>query len=311
MKEKMKFNFSDYLSRIDEKLGNLNASNDTQYAFVLKVVLKNKAWRGNLIGPNSKIVTLTGKGRSQFIKDLRDVQKKIGEPQLIFLTTEYKTLMIKNSDPGKYESDEVGFVPNPINANWQTSDIVVSNNHMGITKQGPALPKVDIEHNVVSAKGNFVIRRLKNSLDNAALDDDTEYHAIVILPDLGNIGKVSQRAVNRVSDDQYETNYTGKTRFMNKALKDAEKLRDERAAGNYNTHTMSFKDLYDILSNSNDNVKINGELYRKMFYDSISGYGYKFTVTTNGVIHICKLSDSTGKWRLLTYNIGLQQFIIE
>lgn len=308
----MRFNFTDYLNtRLDEKLGNLNATNDSQYKFVLKAVLQNRQWRGDLIGPGSKIVTLTGRGRTQFIKDLRDVQKKIDEPQLIFLTTEYKTLMIKNSDWGKYNSDSNSYTPSPINANWQTSDIVVSNNHMGDFAQGPVIPKVDIEKHVRSAKGNEVVRRLKNSLDNAALDDDTDYHAIVILPDLENVGKVRQRAVNRVSDDQYETNYTGKTRFMNRALEDAEKLRSERAAGNYNTHTMSFKDLYDILGNSNDNVKINGELYRKMFHDSISGYGYKFTVTSNGVIHICKLSDSTGKWRLLTYNVNLQQFIIE
>ncbi len=55
--------FADYLNtRLDEKLGNLNASNDPKYAFLLKAALKTKNLRG-LAGPNSKIVTLTGKDR--------------------------------------------------------------------------------------------------------------------------------------------------------------------------------------------------------------------------------------------------------
>lgn len=297
---------------LNEKLGNLNASNDPQYKFVLKAVLQNKAWRGNLIGPGSKIVTLTGKGRSQFIKDLRDVQKKIGDPQLIFLTTEYKTLMIKNSDPQKYD-DENGFTSNPINAHWQTSDIVVSNNHMGSFVQGPALPKAEIEHNVLSAKGNYVIRRLKNSLDNAALDDDTEYHAIVILPDLGNIGKAAQRNRNKTGGDKYAVGSSGTTRFMNGAKYDAEQLRynREKEKIGYQLEYLTFGTLTDLLFDPNMRIYIDGVPYNKGNYK----HECPATVTEYGHLKLMHLTNVENEYNVksevLVYNFKTKKFTIE
>lgn len=314
----MKYNFTDFLNdRLDEKLGNLNASNDPQYTFVLKAVLKNKQWRGDLVGPNSKIVTLVGKGRSQFIKDLRDVQKKISEPQLIFLTTEYKTLMIKNSDPQKYESDEVGFVPNPINANWQTSDIVVSDTHMGSVVKGPNLPKVEIEHNVTSAKGNYVIRRLKNSLDNVALYDDTEYHAIVILPDLSNVGKAAQRRQNSnvYSYDKYlKDPFSGKTDFMVSAELNAERLKKVKHRI-FKTSSMTMKDAHRMLAltgDDADNIVIDGEMFIKNY--NIYKDAKVFVNTQAGIMYLCQLMPrayNNKKWQkeaILTYDMKSDKF---
>ena len=295
---------------LNEKLGNLNASNDPQYTFLLKAVLKNKDWR-DLIGPNSKIVTLTGSGRSQFIKDLRDVQKKIDDPQLIFLTTEFKTLMIKNNDPGKYNDDSKTFSSNPVNPNLHTADITVAHIPAWDKDKGPVLPKAEIDKYVTSAKNRTVQRRLKDSLDEAALGDDTKYHAVVILPDLGNIGKAGQRFDNKFSNDNYDTNGSNITPFMYSARQRADKLRSERSAQSYNSRTMSFKDLYDILGDTNDRVIIDGSLYVKSFNDKISGYGYSFTVTSSGIIRICNLRDSLNKYHLLTYDIKDQRFIVE
>ena len=225
----MIFNFADYLNtRLDEKLGNLNASNDPKYAFLLKTALENKNLRG-LAGPNSKIVTLTGKGRSQFVKDLRDVQKKMGDPQLVFLSTEYKVTMIKNDDGGKWDDSSSSWVSNPINVNLKTIDIFISNIEAQDLRSGPTLPKVDVESAIKSARGNLIARRLKNSLDKASLDDDTEYHAIVILPDPENLSKDEQRTTNRYnSSDRYAVIRNGNTRFMDQAKRDADDIRDER-----------------------------------------------------------------------------------
>lgn len=294
---------------LNEKLGNLNASNDPQYTFLLKAALKNKDWRG-LIGPNSKIVTLTGSGRTQFIKDLRDVQKKIDDPQLIFLTTEFKTVMIKNADTGKYNDDSGTFSPNPVNANLYTADITVAHVPQWEKDKGPVLPKAEIDKCVTSAKNRTVQRRLKDSLDEAALDDDTKYHAVVILPDLENEAKAGQRFDNKFVDDKYAVGSRG-TQFMQTARQNAEKLRSERSASSYNSRTMTFKDLYDILGDANERVIIDGALYVKSFYGKISGYGYNFTVTSSGIIRICDLRDSLNKYRLLTYDIKDQRFIIE
>ena len=303
--------FTDYLDiRLDEKLGNLNASNDPKYAFLLKAALKTKNLRG-LAGPNSKIVTITGKGRSQFVKDLRDVQKKMGDPQLVFLTTEYKVIMIKNDD-GKWDEGSSSWVSTPIGMNSNTVDIFISNIEAWDLRSGPTLPKVDVESAIMSAKGNLIFRRLKNSLDRASLDDDTEYHAVVILPDPENFDKNQQRTTNLYNNsDKYTTIRNGDTRFMDQAKRDAETLRLERSAKNYNSRTMTFKDLYDVLGNSNNRVVIDNDLYTKGFHDKISGHGYKFTVTSSGIINICSLYDQNKKPRLLTYNINLQQFIIE
>jgi hypothetical protein len=295
---------------LNEKLGNLNASNDPKYNFLLKTILQNKAWRGNLVGPNSKIVTLTGKGRSQFIKDLRDVQKKIGDPQLIFLTTEYKTLMIKNADQGKWDDDLGDYAPNPVNAHLQTIDFVVSNNHMGSVIQGPALPKTEIEQNVLSAKGNPVIRRLKNSLDNAALNDDAEYHAIVILPDLGNVGKAAQRNRNKTGGDKYAVGSSGTTRFMNGAKYDAENLRYERAKAQigYELKWMTIYKARDFIFDGNTTVTIDGVTYKKDPYRDDLGC----TFTKNGDLKLIELYDDVNyKQLMLVYNFRTEKFTIE
>ena len=309
----MKVKFADYLNtRLDEKLGNLNASNDPKYAFLLKAALKNKNLRG-LAGPNSKIVTLTGKGRSQLIKDLRDIQKKMGDPQLVFLTTEYKITMIKNDDGGKWDDSSNSWVSNPINVNTKTIDIFISNIEAQDLRSGPTLPKVDVESAITSARGNLIARRLKNSLDKASLDDDTEYHAVVILPDPENLSKDEQRTTNLYhgSGDKYAVIRNGNTRFMDQAKRDAEALRLERGAKSYNSRTMTFEDLYDILGNTNDRVIIDNDLYTKGFHDNISGHSHKFIVTSSGIINICKLYDENKKWRLFAYDITNRRFIIE
>ena len=305
--------FDDYLNtRLDEKLGNLNASNDPKYAFLLKAALKNKNLRG-LAGPNSKIVTLTGKGRSQFVKDLRDIQKKMGDPQLVFLTTEYKVTMIKNDDDGKWDDSSSSWVSNPISVNLKTIDIFIGNIGTQDLRSGPTLPKVDVESAITSARGNLIARRLKNSLDKASLDDDTEYHAVVILPDPENFGKNQQRTTNlyQGSGDKYAVARNGNTRFMDQAKHDAVQLRKQRAAMSYNSHTMTFRDVYNILGDTNDHVIIDGVVYEKFYYDKITGSGYKFLVTSGGVIHICRLKDSTQKYQNLVYDVNVRRFIIE
>ena len=312
MEKKMKF--ADYLNtRLDEKLGNLNASNDPKYAFLLKAALKNKNLRG-LAGPNSKIVTLTGKGRSQFVKDLRDIQKKMGDPQLVFLTTEYKVTMIKNDDDVKWDDSSNSWVSTPISANLKTMDIhYMDNIDAWDLRNGPTLPKVNITNAIASAKGNLVVRRLKHSLDKASLDDDTQYHAVVILPDPENLSKGEQRTTNlyQGSGYKYAVIRNGNTRFMDQAKRDAEALRLERGAKSYNSRTMTFEDLYDILGNTNDRVIIDNDLYTKGFYDKFSGHSYKFIVTSDGIINICKLYDENKKWRLFAYDITNRRFIIE
>ena len=311
--------FSQYIlesngdSALNEKLGNLNASNDPQYSFLLKTALKSKAWRG-LIGPNSKIVTLTGTGRTQFIKDLRDVQKKMDNPELIFLTTENKTVMIKNNDDGKYDESTNSHVPNPISLNVRTIDIIVAHVPAWELKHGPVLPKAEISNHVVTAKGRDVQRRLKDSLDEAALDDKTAYHAVVILPDLENKEKEAQRRRNKysVSGDKYEQlSYADTSSFMYDAKQRAVELRKERSAKSYNSHTMTFKDLYTILGDTNDNVIIDGAAYEKSYFDKITGNAYKFVVTSDGIIHICKLRDSAKQYRSFFYNTKTQRFVIE
>ena len=309
--------FSQYIlesngdSALNEKMGNLNASNDPRYSFLLKAALKNKSWRG-LVGPNSKIVTLTGTGRTQFIKDLRDIQKKMDNFQLIFLTTENKTVMIKNNDDGKYDESTNSYVPNPISLNLHTADITVAHVSYWEQEKGPVLPKAEISNHVVSAKGRDVQRRLKDSLDEAALDDKTAYHAVVILPDLENKEKEDQRFRNKfmVSRDKYERVYAD-TPFMYDAKIRAGELRKQRAALSYNSHTMTFRDVYNILGDKNSRVIIDGVVYEKLYYGEITGSGYKFLVTSGGVIHICKLEDSTQKYQTLVYDVNVRRFIIE
>ena len=257
--------FADYLNtRLDEKLGNLNASNDPKYAFLLKVALKTKNLRG-LAGPNSKIVTMTGKGRSQFVKDLRDVQKKMGDPQLVFLTTEYKVIMIKNDD-GKWDEGSSSWVSTPIGMNSNTVDIFIGNIEAWDLRSGPTLPKVDVESAIISANGNLIFRRLKNSLDRASLDDDTEYHAVVILPDPENFSKDQQRTTNQYNNsDKYAVIRNGNTRFMDQAKRDAESIRRERekAQIDYPLFRMTFDQVRDIIFDGNATVTLDGVTYRK------------------------------------------------
>lgn len=295
---------------LNEKLGNLNASNDNHYKFLLKATLKNKHWRGDLVGPDSKIVTLTGKGSSQFIKDLRDVQKRIDEPQLIFLTTEFKTVMIKNEDPGKWNDDSGEYVPNPIGAHWQTADITIANVNKWELEKGPVLPKAEIEHRVTSSKGNQVIRRLKDSLVTAALDDNTNYHAIVILPDLGNIGKAAERNRNKTGGDKYAVIRNGKTRFMDRAERDAEDIRYERAKAQigYELKWMTINKAREFIFDGNTTVTIDGVTYKKDPYRDDLGC----TFTKDSDLKLIELYDNVNyKQLILVYNFRTEKFTIE
>ena len=259
---------------------------------------------------------MTGKGRSQFIKDLRDVQKKMGDPQLVFLSTEYKVTMIKNDDDGKWDDSSKSWVSTPVSANLPTMDIhYMDNIDAWDLRNGPTLPKVNITNAIASAKGNLVARRLKHSLDKVSLDDDTQYHAVVILPDPENFSKNQQRIAHRYNKsggDKYAVIRNGDTRFMDQAKRDANELRLERSAQGYNSRTMTFEDLYNILGNSNNRLIIDGDLYEKgLFHDKLSGREYKFVVTSSGIINICSLYDQNKKWRLFTYDIKNQRFVVE
>mgnify|MGYP000060364949 CR=1 FL=1 len=198
-------NFSDYLKsvRIDEKLGNLNASNNSKYQTLIKAVLKNKYWRG-LIGTKSKVIELTGKGTAQLIKDLNKIQNKIDFPQLVFVTTtdEYnnqKSSMIKILPFG--ESLNIGL-------NTKTLDLVIKND--GLDNDNPI---VNAEKIIRTASGNQVEKRLKHSFDDVGLDGNTEYHAIVILIEDGILDKIKARIDKKLSDVDDEE-YKSMSKFM-------------------------------------------------------------------------------------------------
>ena len=304
--------FTDYLNtRLDEKLGNLNASNDPKYAFLLKAALKNKNLRG-LAGPNSKIVTLTGKGRSQFVKDLRDVQKKMGDPQLVFLSTEYKVTMIKNDDDGKWDDSSSSWVSNPIGVNTKTVDIFIGNVGTWDSRFGPNLPKVDVEGAITSAKGNLIARRLKNSLDKASLDDDTEYHAVVILPDPENLSKDEQRTTNLYhgSGDKYAVIRNGETRFMDKAKRDADDIRRERekARTGHRLEQLTLSKACDFIFDGNATVTIDGVTYRK---DPVNNQ-QQCTLTKDGDLKLIGLhSVDNHESKVLVHNFRTKKFTIE
>ena len=307
----MKVKFADYLNtRLDEKLGNLNASNDPKYAFLLKVALKTKNLRG-LAGPNSKIVTLTGKGRSQFVKDLRDVQKKMGDPQLVFLTTEYKVIMIKNDD-GKWDEGSSSWVSTPIGMNSNTVDIFIGNIEAWDLRSGPTLPKVDVESAIISAKGNLIFRRLKNSLDRASLDDDTEYHAVVILPDPENLSKDEQRTTNRYngSGDKYAVIRNGDTRFMDKAKRDADDIRQERekARTSYQLEQLTFGKVCDFIFDGTATITFDGVTYRK---DPVNNQ-QQCTLTKDSDLKLIGLhSVDNYESKVLVHNFRTKKFTIE
>ena len=309
----MRFNFADYLNtRLDEKLGNLNASNDPKYAFLLKAALKNKKLRG-LAGPNSKIVTLTGKGRSQFIKDLRDVQKKMGDPQLVFLSTEYKVTMIKNDDDGKWDDSSKSWVSTPVSANLKTMDIhYMDNIDAWDLRNGPTLPKVNITNAIASANGNLVVRRLKHSLDKASLDDDTQYHAVVILPDPENLSKDERRTTNLYhgSGDKYAVIRNGDTRFMDKAKRDADNIRDERkkAQIGYQLDQLTFGKVCDFIFDGAATVTFDGATYRK---DPINNQ-QQCTLTKDGDLKLIGLhSVDNYESKVLVHNFRTKKFTIE
>ena len=307
----MKVKFADYLNtRLDEKLGNLNASNDPKYAFLLKVALKTKNLRG-LAGPNSKIVTMTGKGRSQFVKDLRDVQKKMGDPQLVFLTTEHKVTMIKNDD-GKWDEGSSSWVSTPIGMNSNTVDIFIGNIEAWDLRSGPTLSKVAVESAIISAKGNLIFRRLKNSLDKASLDDDTEYHAVVILPDPENFGKDQQRITNRYnnSGDKYAVIRNGDTRFMDKAKRDADDIRQERekARTNYQLEQLTFGKVCDFIFDGTATITFGGVTYRK---DPVNNQ-QQCTLTKDGDLKLIGLhSVDNYESKVLVHNFRTKKFTIE
>nr|DAJ41915.1 MAG TPA: hypothetical protein [Ackermannviridae sp.] len=294
---------------LNEKLGNLNASNDPKYTFLLKAALKNKNLRG-LTGPNSKIVTLTGKGRPQFIKDLRDVQKKIGDPQLVFLTTEYKVTLIKNNDDGKWDDSSSSYIPNPVSAHLATTDIFIANINTWDLRNGPVLPKTDVESMVTSAKGNLVIRRLKNSLDRAALDDDTDYHAVVILPDPDNFAKNQQRTENYYKTDKYEVGSSGTTRFMRDAKYDADKIRRNREKERigYEMEWMTTEKARELIFDSNTTINIDGVTYKK----DPAIDEQQCMLTKDGRLKMINLYNiETYKDFTLVYNFRTKKFTIE
>lgn len=294
---------------LNEKLGNLNASNDPKYTFLLKAALKNKNLRG-LTGPNSKIVTLTGKGRPQFIKDLRDVQKKIGDPQLVFLTTEYKVTLIKNNDDGKWDDSSSSYIPNPVSAHLATTDIFIANINTWDLRNGPVLPKTDVDSMVTSAKGNLVIRRLKNSLDRAALDDDTDYHAVVILPDPDNFAKNQQRTENYYKTDKYEVGSSGTTRFMRDAKYDADKIRRNREKERigYEMEWMTTEKARELIFDSNTTINIDGVTYKK----DPAIDEQQCMLTKDGRLKMINLYNiETYKDFTLVYNFRTKKFTIE
>ena len=310
MEKKMKVKFADYLNtRLDEKLGNLNASNDPKYAFLLKAALKTKNLRG-LAGPNSKIVTMTGKGRSQFVKDLRDVQKKMGDPQLVFLTTEYKVIMIKNDD-GKWDEGSSSWVSTPIGMNSNTVDIFIGNIEAWDLRSGPTLPKIDVESAIISAKGNLIFRRLKNSLDRASLDDDTKYHAVVILPDPENFSKDQQRITNQYNNsDKYAVIRNGDTRFMDKAKRDADRIRQERekARIGHQLEQLTFNKVCDLIFDGNATATIDGVTYRK---DHVNNQ-QQCTLTKDGDLKLIGLySVDNYESKVLVYRFRTEKFAVE
>lgn len=312
MEKKMKF--ADYLNtRLDEKLGNLNASNDPKYAFLLKAALKNENVRG-LAGPNSKIVTLTGKGRSQFIKDLRDVQKKMGDPQLVFLSTEYKVTMIKNDDDGKWDDSSKSWVSTPVSENLKTMDIhYMDNIDAWDLRNGPTLPKVNITNAIASAKGNLIARRLKHSLDKASLDDDTQYHAVVILPDPENFSKNQQRIANRYNKsggDKYAVIRNGDTQFMDQAKRDAGDIRRERekARTGHRLEQLTFGKVCDIIFDGAATVTFDGVTYRK---DPVNNQ-QQCTLAKDGDLKLIGLySVDNYEPKVLVYRFRTEKFAVE
>ena len=220
-----------------------------------------------------------------------------------------------NDDDGKWDDSSKSWVSTPVSANSKTMDIhYMDNIDAWDLRNGPTLPKVNITNAIASAKGNLVARRLKHSLDKVSLDDDTQYHAVVILPDPENFSKNQQRIAHRYNKsdgDKYAVIRNGDTRFMDQAKIRAGELRKERAAISYNLHTMTFRDVYNILGGTNGYVIIDGIAYEKSYYDKITGSGYKFLVTSGGVIHICRLKDSTQEYQTLVYDVNVRRFIIE
>ena len=150
--------------------------------------------------------------------------------------------------------------------NLKTIDIFISNIEAQDLRSGPTLPKVDVESAIKSARGNLIARRLKNSLDRASLDDDTEYHAVVILPDPENLSKDEQRTTNRYnSSDRYAVIRNGNTRFMDQAKRDADDIRDERkkARTGHQLEQLTFNKVCDLIFDGNATVTIDGVTYRK------------------------------------------------
>lgn len=303
MKEKMNFNFSDYLTRIDEKLNNLNASSDPKYNFLLKTVLKNDKWFDkDIFGPKSKIVTMIGKGQSQFVKDLRSVQRKIGDPQLVFVTTEYKTVMIRMTDSSAHS---VIFGKQiPIKPFVSTYCVVVSDSHIEKIDKNLILPKTEIEKNILAARSAQRIVNLKTALDNAALDgDDVDYHAVVILPDLELVNKNSEKYHDAIKPSSNVSNIV-------KSTSNISSINSVSRAKSYNLKIMKFKDVHDILKNPNNEFIIDDVSY-KIDSDIEKGqFGYKLDVDMTGGIHICDMIDSDNMHYALSYQIEWNEFHI-
>lgn len=303
--------FGDFLNnRLDEKLGNLNASSNIKYRLLINAVLKNKYWRG-LNGPNSPVVEVSGKGRSQLIKDLNKLVSKFGIPQTLFLTTGEDSHSVKSNmirfDTPTIEDVKVGL-------NSPTFDVSIKRKYDESAETD--INVVDVERSVASANGkNRIPKRLKYSLDDVDLDDNNTYKAIVIFPDPDNINKNYNRTQNKYSDDKYLRNpFNGKTDFMLSAELKAERLKKVKHRI-FKTSSMTMKDVHRMLAltgDDADNIVIDGEMFIKNY--NIYKDAKVFVNTQAGIMYLCQLMPhvyNNKKWQkeaILTYNMKFDKF---
>lgn len=305
--------FSNYLNnRIDEKLGNLNASSNIKYRLLLSAILKNKYWRG-LNGPNSPVVEVSGKGRTQLIKDLNKLVPKFGIPQTLFLTTGEDSHSVKSNmirfDTPTIEDAKVGL-------NSPTFDVGIKRKYD--ESAGTDINVVDVERSVASANGkNRIPKRLKYSLDDVDLDDNNTYKAIVIFSDPDNIDKDYNRTQNKYSNDKYIRDpFNGKTGFMLSAELKAERLKTVKHRI-FKTSSMTMKDAHRMLAltgDDADNIIIDGEMYIKN-YNMLKDTKI-FINTQTGIMYLCQLIPHVNnkKWQknvVLTYNMKSDKFELD
>lgn len=305
--------FGDFLNnRIDEKLGNLNASSNIKYRLLLSAILKNKYWRG-LNGPNSPVVEVSGKGRTQLIKDLNKLVPKFGIPQILFLTTGEDSYSVKSN---MIRFDTPTLLDTKVGLNSATFDVGIKRKYD--ESAGTDINVVDVERSVATAKGNIVPKRLKYSLDDAGLDDNNTYKAIVIFPDPNNINKDYNRTQNKYNDDKYlKDPFSGKTDFMVSAELNAERLKKVKHRI-FKTSSMTMKDAHRMLAltgDDADNIIIDGEMFIKNY--NIYKDAKVFVNTQSGIMYLCQLiprAYNNKKWQkdvVLTYNMKSDKFELD